>query len=93
MRNDSSGAGNHITGTAGTNPVWGAATGFNGTGAYDYSADVGKYAMVTGISAVRTDYDFEDPSYPVTPEAMMNVRFLKPLLKETGEPDITILPE
>ncbi len=36
---DSSGAGNHITGTAGTNPVWGAATGVNSTGAYDYSAD------------------------------------------------------
>jgi hypothetical protein len=30
---------NHLTGTAGTDPVWGAATGLNGTGAYDYSAD------------------------------------------------------
>ncbi len=63
-------------------------TGF----AYSYAADVGKYAVVTGIGAVRTDYDFDDPSYAFTPEAMMNVRFVKPLPKETGEPDITILP-
>jgi hypothetical protein len=37
--NDSSGAGNHLTGTAGTDPVWGATTGINSTGAYDYSND------------------------------------------------------
>ncbi|HEX2748258.1 MAG TPA: LamG-like jellyroll fold domain-containing protein, partial [Verrucomicrobiales bacterium] len=36
---DSSGKNNHITGNAGTNPVWGAATGFQNSGAFDYSAD------------------------------------------------------
>jgi len=36
---DASGQGNHISGNAGTNPVWGATTGFNGTGAYDFSGD------------------------------------------------------
>src|SRR4026207_95184 len=36
---DASGNGRHITGNAGTNPVWGAATGFNNTGAYDFSGD------------------------------------------------------
>ncbi len=30
---------NHITGTAGTDPVWNGSAGFNGTGAYDYSGD------------------------------------------------------
>ncbi|MGC8861217.1 MAG: fibronectin type III domain-containing protein [Armatimonadota bacterium] len=61
------------------------------TGFRDYSLDVGKYAIVTGISAVRTDYDFEDPSYTISPEAMMNVRYIKPVQNEYGEPDITIL--
>src|SRR6187200_2034278 len=36
---DASGNGHHISGNAGTNPVWGAATGFNNTGAYDFSGD------------------------------------------------------
>ncbi len=36
---DSSGKGNHITGSAGTNPVWGTTTGFNSSGAFDFSAD------------------------------------------------------
>lgn len=36
---DSSGNGNHITGNAGTDPIWGAGTGFNGTGAFDFSGD------------------------------------------------------
>jgi hypothetical protein len=35
---DSSGNGNNITGTAGTAPIYGANIGFNGTGAYDYTA-------------------------------------------------------
>ena len=34
---DLSGKGNHITGNAGTNPVWGAATGFENSGAYNFS--------------------------------------------------------
>jgi len=29
----------HLTGTAGTDPVWGATTGINSTGAYDFFAD------------------------------------------------------
>jgi hypothetical protein len=37
--NDSSAAGNHLLGTAGTDPVWGPTTGFNATGAYDFSVD------------------------------------------------------
>ncbi|MFN0125062.1 MAG: CotH kinase family protein [Verrucomicrobiales bacterium] len=36
---DVSGNGNHITGNAGTNPVWGATTGFDNSGAYDFSGD------------------------------------------------------
>lgn len=36
---DLSGKGNHITGNAGTNPVWGATTGFQSTGAFDFSSD------------------------------------------------------
>ncbi len=36
---DASGHGNNISGNAGTNPVWGATTGFNGSGAYDFSGD------------------------------------------------------
>jgi hypothetical protein len=36
---DSSGNNRDLTGTAGTNPVWGADSGFDGTGAYDFSND------------------------------------------------------
>ena len=36
---DSSANGNNITGNGGTDPVWGPATGFNGSGAYDFSND------------------------------------------------------
>ncbi|HEX2748565.1 MAG TPA: LamG-like jellyroll fold domain-containing protein [Verrucomicrobiales bacterium] len=36
---DSSGYRNNITGTAGTDPVWGPTTGFNGSGAYEFSSD------------------------------------------------------
>lgn len=36
---DSSGNNRDLTGTAGTDPVWGATTGFDGTGAYDFSGD------------------------------------------------------
>lgn len=46
----------------------------------DYSADVGKYALITGISAVRLDYDWDDPTAnpPVSmPESMLNVRCVK----------------
>ncbi|MFN0125063.1 MAG: LamG-like jellyroll fold domain-containing protein [Verrucomicrobiales bacterium] len=62
--NDSSGAGNHLTGTAGTNPVWGATTGYTGTGAYDFSGDrliaplninPGALAQMTWGAWVRTD--------------------------------------
>lgn len=35
---DSSGGGRNITGTAGTAPIWGATTGFNNTGGYDFTA-------------------------------------------------------
>ncbi|MGQ9765578.1 MAG: fibronectin type III domain-containing protein [Armatimonadota bacterium] len=63
------------------------------TGPYSYFGEVGKFVEVTGISGVKTDYDFDDPSYQVTPEAMMNVRCLKPLVKETGELDIRVIEE
>lgn len=46
----------------------------------DYSAEVGKYAIVTGISGVKIDYDWDDPSYipgSHMPEAMKNARLLK----------------
>ncbi|MFP6873110.1 MAG: CotH kinase family protein [Verrucomicrobiales bacterium] len=36
---DSSGNGHHLRVAGGTNPVWGATTGFGGTGGYDFSAD------------------------------------------------------
>src|SRR5688500_6944436 len=36
---DLSGKGNHICGNGGTNPVWGTTTGFESTGAFDFSGD------------------------------------------------------
>lgn len=36
---DASGNGRNITGNEGTNPVWGATTGFNSSGAFDFSGD------------------------------------------------------
>jgi hypothetical protein len=36
---DTSGANNNLTGTAGTDPVWSATTGFNGTGSYTFTSD------------------------------------------------------
>ena len=63
------------------------------TGPYSYFGEVGKFVEVTGISAVKVDYDFSDPSYQITPEAMMNVRMIKPLVKDTGELDIRIIEE
>ncbi|HWB03491.1 MAG TPA: LamG-like jellyroll fold domain-containing protein [Verrucomicrobiales bacterium] len=62
--NDSSGAGNHLTIPVGVDPVWGATTGFNNSGAYDFSNDrlvapininVGAMPQMTWGAWVRTD--------------------------------------
>ncbi len=63
------------------------------TGPYSYFGEVGKFVEVIGISAVKTDYDFDDPSYQITPEAMKNVRMIKPAVTQTGELAITVLEE
>jgi len=48
---------------------------------------------VTGISAVKNDYDWDDPTYNPgfnLPEANLNVRTLKPL--SYSPPDFIVLP-
>ena len=61
---DSSGAGNHITGPVGTAPTWGSAVGYNGSGAYDYAdgglsapvdVNAGVMPQMTWGAWVRTD--------------------------------------
>ena len=61
---DSSGAGNHITGSINTAPTWGSAFGYNGSGAHDYAGgglsapvDVnpGVMPQMTWGAWVRTD--------------------------------------
>lgn len=57
----------------------------------DRSDLVGSYVKVTGIAAVRVDYDWDDPTYEsgmVMPEAGKNVRWLKPLVNSDGTLDI-----
>jgi len=71
--------------------------GFTGlyvpTGSMDYSGSLNKYVVVTGISCVKNDYDWDDPFYVpgiTMPEANVNVRYFKPLSYEA--PDIVVLP-
>ena len=61
---DSSGAGNHITGPVGTAPTWVSAVGYNGSGAHDYSdggliapinVNAGVMPQMTWGAWVRTD--------------------------------------
>jgi hypothetical protein len=61
---DTSGANNHLSGTAGTTPVWGATSGFNSSGAYIFKGgrllvpidiNVGVMPKMTWGAWVRTD--------------------------------------
>lgn len=63
-------------------------------GSFDPYSAIGKYVAVTGIAGVKVDFDWQDPSYVpglTMPEAGKNVRWLKPLLDESGNPNIVIL--
>jgi hypothetical protein len=65
------------------------------TGGEDYSGSLNKYVVVTGISCVENDYDWDDPSYVpglTMPEANVNVRYLKPVPLSSGMLDIVVLP-
>jgi len=85
--------GSSVPAYSGSDGVGGLTGLYVPTGYMDYSADVGKYAIVTGISCVKNDYDWDDPTYVpgiTMPEANVNVRYLKPL--SYMEPDIVVLP-
>jgi hypothetical protein len=53
---DSSGNNRDLTGTAGTNPVWGANIGFDGTGGYDFTDDrlIGPIDVNPGVMNAMT---------------------------------------
>jgi hypothetical protein len=65
----------------------------------DMSGYVGRYITLTGISSVTLDFDYDDPNWaspkegeqPSEPEALKNVRTVKPISFTPG-PDFIITP-